>query len=87
MTTKWNTYSFELLEYARVQILVHLLVFESIACCFLQRNYRRIEVLQLSRETHANLEGVRHLLGLVVPRDFRAMICFTLGVGTERRRI
>lgn len=53
-------YTFELLQDARVQILVHVAILQSIMGGFLGRVDRSIEMLQLRGEAHTDLERIRH---------------------------
>jgi len=51
---------FELLQYARVQVLSQVMVLDRIAGGLLGRRDRGIELSKLIREPHADLEGVGH---------------------------
>jgi len=55
-----GTHALQLLEYATMQILVHVSVFERIMCCFLRRSRRGIQVLELAREAHSHFEWIGH---------------------------
>ena len=55
-----ETDSFELLEDAGVQVLVHVFVLEGILSCFLGGRRGGVEVLEMVGEAHAHFEGIRH---------------------------
>jgi hypothetical protein len=59
-----RTHPLELLQNARVQILGHVPVFESILSCLLCRRHRRVKLAELVGEAHADFEWVGH--GVVV---------------------
>ena len=54
-------YPLELLQNARMQILVHLSVLEGIARGFLGRGYGGVEVLEHACEAYADVERVGHI--------------------------
>jgi len=55
-----GTHALQLLEYATMQVLVHVSVLERIMCCFLRRSRRGIQVLELACEAHSHFEWIGH---------------------------
>ncbi len=54
----YPTYTLQLLQYARMQILIHVTVFQSILCRLGRTGNAGVKTLKLTRKAYANLEGI-----------------------------
>ena len=61
-----ETYFLQLLQDARVEVLVHVIVLDGVAGGLLRRSSRSVEVLKLVGETHSHFKWVSHSCSLAI---------------------